>query len=1765
MKLAPPDDRDGLTPPRVLVALCLCAVLPLLAYAAVPAWWSGRGVTIAGATPDDYAPVNQGQLKNIAVTAIAELDAKLPGGAGDALHALANNWATLNPQANDYTAVNLGQLKNIAKPFYDRLMSASLADRYPWADASPPRDDFAIANIGQVKNLFSFALPDVVGVDGPILDRLAAGSVGSLALETDGRVWIWGDAIAGGNGARVAWPRRINGLSGVRSVAAGQGHVAVLRSGGTVWTWGDNAAGQLGDGTNPSRATPAAVPNVANALAVKAGDSHTLVLQDDGTVVAWGGNYYGQLGIGLTEASATPVMVTGLTDVRKIAAGHSRSVALKNDGTVWTWGYERYAWQTGDDVFSATPVMVTGLNDAIDIAAGYEHVVAVRADGTVWAWGSNYSNQVANGYGWWQYQDSPFQVPNLPPIVAVASRHDHTLAIAQDGTVWAWGNNGSGQLGDGTSAQRRTPVRVSGLTDAVAVATDYSYSLAMRADGSVWAWGYGAQGTAPGADLYVPQPVILGLADANGNGMDDRWEMQYFWNLEAAAGSDEDGDGLTNLQEFQQGTDPRDYFNGTTPTIEILSGNSQMSDPETFAPDGLTVRVLTAAGVPLVNAPVTFTVTQGWGNLALTPGGDLEWGSVTVRTDTEGNAAAFYRLPPYADNVSLVTASAGPSAAPAAVTFTATTTNPPPPEAASQVNATRNEDGTVTITWTDNSTNEEAFIVEMQAPDGSWQAIAWLDPNTTTYTTNAAGGGNYRVRAPRYGASAPAEETNAPKTSYAIIDLGEKHTPMRVTNSGYVLLQAYYPTPPKRWYQGNVETLTGGDDNALVGAMDINEAGTVVGSVLLYRPGSAPEYGTASWLDSEWSWYRRTDYGVRLASRWDAGKTAAAPLTAKSFSFSIYDGREGQPWVGSAASASAITIDDNGHIYGWSIADYGEFTPYYPPPDDFYDRTRWGAAYSGYDFTANKVLGDQKVVYHPEPLYSDAEKRYTDRFVTEGDPYYIVKARGGSTIGGYNSYGGGWTINGKEEDFRGINLNSHGRVLIAVEESPSSHYVYDPSNGSRTSLGMTPPRWFGSAGQPQALNHRTIAATDATGQQTTKVSPQVVGYFGSNWGSSGAALWEEDPKSGQYWMRYLNGLLPENSGWKLEYAYDINDNGVIACVGSFQPRDDEGNPVGQPQKRGCLLMPMELMVDGNRDGEMSFSAERRSADRTSAERPYRFWVNDDDDGAAATEGDQVPASTPDYADGVMRSPRDLEDFTRLHVNVSGLEHALESGGIKAAFEWRETSGTAGSAGPRVKLYRATSGGTDYLTNESAANSATLAPFRDTLGEVVPGAPLFMPEGFWLTQSPYANVPKTLPTAWFWFEGSGEGKGRLILSFWKGNERIGEAQGVWLDLTNIKTMYQRGKAQPEDIAAPNGSSSAPFTGASWYVDDAINAQFRFVADPDEEKKAVIFVHGWSVDYNDYTNVAETMFKRLWHQGFKGRFCSLRWDPLVVAEIWNIISVSAGQYNRSEHRAWLYGESLKQFTMAINAEGFSVSLIGHSMGNIICGSSLQKGLAVDNYLLMQAAVPAGAYDSRGGDGIGGVNGYPRFWRAEVNQPTPDFHQSPNGELTKGYRGFLEGVGENVAGEIVNFHNSDDYALATGHKAFDAIETNWEANQENYKPDGSSVGRWRYRYNPLESNLDQRGVQEFTDAEHRVVNSRFVTDSYEMKSFVARPRSKAAGAVEGSGDNPVARGTIDSNINMRRDYGFTPNAEDHSGQFTRPIQQVHRLYQRIFEIVR
>jgi hypothetical protein len=557
---------------------------------------------------------------------------------------------------------------------------------------------------------------------------------------------------------------------------------------------------------------------------------------------------------------------------------------------------------------------------------------------------------------------------------------------------------------------------------------------------------------------------------------------------------------------------------------------------------------------------------------------------------------------------------------------------------------------------------------------------------------------------------------------------------------------------------------------------------------------------------------------------------------------------------------------------------------------------------------------------------------------------------------------------------------------------------------------------------------------------------------------------------------------------------------------------------GQHGNYKLVLIRAELMVDGNRDGEMSFDDPLiHDADQTSEDKPYRFWVNDDDDGSAGDPDDHAPPRAPDYADGTIQSIRDLEDFARLHINVAGLEASLESGSIKVAFEWKQTSNS-----PRIKIYRAASGETDYLTNESKAASSTLFPFKDTLGEVAPGVPLLMPQDFWTSTSQFSNVPKTLPVGWFLFEGSGEGKGQLVLSFWKDGRKIGETAGVWLDLKNVKQMYQRATATPESLAEPYTSSGHIFDDTS--VGYAPDITPKLEPPPDEDENCLIFVHGWKATEDDATNAGQTMFKRLWWQGYKGRFATFRWPT----------KTSAISYNTSEWLAWKYGKSLADYvTKYVRQQlpNYRVSIAAHSMGNIVTGAALKRGLTLDRYLLMEAAVPAGCYDDS-------VNNYQRFLAAEAN------HQTPDTVSEMGYRLFLAPARTNVV-KFVSFFNVDDFALATGVTRILGwpFDTNWEKNQVDYKPDNFGTGTYLYLGN---------GASYFRAIEDETF--RRITDVHESMAFVARPRSRAAGAEL---HNATVFGSV---LNLQTSCNFGPEVGDHSGQFTRPIQQLQPFYQRM-----
>lgn len=219
------------------------------------------------------------------------------------------------------------------------------------------------------------------------------------------------------------------------------------------------------------------------------GDS-VIALKSDGSVWTWG--HLNDYNNGSTALDSTsPKQVTQLSSVTKVATGLSHFLALKSDGTVWAWGDNKFG-QLGDGTTTRTPNPVrVDVADVVDIAAGELFSLAIKRDGTVWAWGWNGS--VGNlGYGVSAVNDfksTPVQVLNLTNVIAVKAS-THAVAIKSDGTLWAWGYNAMGQLGDGTNVDKSAPVMVNGIADVVYVSVKPNATYAVKSDGTLWSWGY---------------------------------------------------------------------------------------------------------------------------------------------------------------------------------------------------------------------------------------------------------------------------------------------------------------------------------------------------------------------------------------------------------------------------------------------------------------------------------------------------------------------------------------------------------------------------------------------------------------------------------------------------------------------------------------------------------------------------------------------------------------------------------------------------------------------------------------------------------------------------------------------------------------------------------------------------------------------------------------------------------------------------------------------------------------------------------------------------------------------------------------------------------------------------------------------------------------------------------------------------------------------------------------------------------------------------
>ncbi len=287
--------------------------------------------------------------------------------------------------------------------------------------------------------------------------------------------------------------------------------------------WGRNLGGDLGDGVSGgSSDVPVSVQSLRFVTAVAAGAEHTLALLADGKVMAWGANHDGQLGAEEEGfASSVPVEVVGLTaKATAIAAGAGHSLALLSNGTVMAWGdNENGQLGTGATAEAVeTPAAVRGLTNVKAIAAGGESSLALLDNGTVMAWGNNESGQL--GIGSRKGSDVPVAIKGLTGVKAIAVGDEFSLALLENGTVVAWGSDASGQLDDAAAAEAglsEEPVPVESLSGVTAIAAGARHALAITGGGAVMAWGedsFGELGNGTMASQEETPVAVSGLSGA---------------------------------------------------------------------------------------------------------------------------------------------------------------------------------------------------------------------------------------------------------------------------------------------------------------------------------------------------------------------------------------------------------------------------------------------------------------------------------------------------------------------------------------------------------------------------------------------------------------------------------------------------------------------------------------------------------------------------------------------------------------------------------------------------------------------------------------------------------------------------------------------------------------------------------------------------------------------------------------------------------------------------------------------------------------------------------------------------------------------------------------------------------------------------------------------------------------------------------------------------------------------------------------------------
>jgi alpha-tubulin suppressor-like RCC1 family protein len=337
-------------------------------------------------------------------------------------------------------------------------------------------------------------------------------------------LWLWGRSDYGQLGDNNVVSRS----SPVQTVASGTNWkliscysniTAAIKTDGTLWTWGTNGSGSLGDNTAVNKSSPVqTIAGGTNWKSVAPGGVHVGAIKTDGTLWTWGRNDNGQLGnnsslAGLVGISSPVQTVSGGTNWKLVTCGTFHTAAIKTDGRLWLWGQGTNGG-LGDNTLTSrsSPVQtVSGGTNWNLVACGVYHTATVKTDGTLWVWGGNADGQLGDNTS--TTKSSPVQtITGSTNWKFVATGLRHTAAIKTDGSLWLWGSNTYGRLGNNSTTRTSSPIQtVSGGTNWKSVTGGTHHTAAIKTDGTLWTWGYnnfGQLGRTPLGSSSSPAQVI---------------------------------------------------------------------------------------------------------------------------------------------------------------------------------------------------------------------------------------------------------------------------------------------------------------------------------------------------------------------------------------------------------------------------------------------------------------------------------------------------------------------------------------------------------------------------------------------------------------------------------------------------------------------------------------------------------------------------------------------------------------------------------------------------------------------------------------------------------------------------------------------------------------------------------------------------------------------------------------------------------------------------------------------------------------------------------------------------------------------------------------------------------------------------------------------------------------------------------------------------------------------------------------------------------